>query len=102
MRTVTLAQASRTLAQYAAELDGDIVVVTERNRPVAALVSLRNVDRESLALSSHPDFIKLMAKARRETAAGRTLSLQDIRERVLPSRSRNRRARPAVRKRRGA
>src|SRR3990172_9273939 len=75
MRKVSLAQASRSLAEYATELDGDIVVITKGNQPLAALVSLRNVDRESWSLSSHPEFLKLIARARREIAKGKSLSL---------------------------
>jgi len=101
MKKVTIRQASRSLAQYAAELDDEIVVVTRRNRPLAALVPLRNVDRESLALSSHPEFLKLFKRARREIAAGRTLSLQEMRDRVLPRRPPNRRLQPAAPRRRG-
>jgi len=56
MRKLSLAQASQSLAKYAAELKNDIVVVTKGRRAVAALVPLKNVDRESLALSTHPEF----------------------------------------------
>ena len=101
MKKVTIRQASRSLAHYAAELDDEIVVVTRRNRPLAALVPLRNVDRESLALSSHPEFLKLVKRARREIGAGRTLSLQEMRDRVLPRRPAKRRLQPAAPRRRG-
>jgi len=52
VKTVKLASASRSLAEYAKELDEEIMVVTERNKPIAAVVPLKHVDRESLALSS--------------------------------------------------
>ena len=60
MKTIKLASASRSFAEYAKELDDQIVVVTDRNKPVAAVVPLKNVDRESLALSSHPEFLEIM------------------------------------------
>ena len=103
MRKVSLAQASRPLAEYASELNGDIVVVTKGNRPLAALVPLRNVDGESLVLSSHPEFLKLMTRARREIATGKSLSLQDMRDRVLGRRShpKKRLQSPAPRRRGG-
>src|SRR5437773_1879642 len=82
MKKMTLAQASRPLAQYASELKDEIVVVTEGKRAVAALVPLKNVDRESLALSTHPEFMKLVKRARAEFAAGRTVSLQEMRARA--------------------
>ena len=82
MKTLALSAASRSLAEYAAELDDDIVVLTERNRPVAAIVPLRNVDKESLALSTHPGFLALIERSRREVAAGKTLSLEEMRAAV--------------------
>ena len=91
MKTIKLASASRSLAEYAKELDDQIVVVIERNKPVAAVVPLRNVDRESLALSSHPEFLEIIAKSRRQFATGKTLSLEEMRRAVLPRRTANKR-----------
>jgi PHD/YefM family antitoxin component YafN of YafNO toxin-antitoxin module len=91
MKTIELASASRSLAEYAKELDDQIVVVTDRNKPVAAVVPLRNVDRESLALSTHPEFLEIIAKSRRQFAAGKTLSLEEMRRAVLPRRTANKR-----------
>ena len=82
MRQVPLARASRSLATYAAELNDEIVVVTKGKRAVAALVPLKNVDRETLTLSAHPEFLALVRKARAEIAAGRVLSLAEMRARI--------------------
>lgn len=87
MKTIKLESASRSLAAYAKELDDQIVVVTDRNKPVAAVVPLKNVDRESLALSSHPEFLEIIEKLRRQFAAGDTLSLEEMKRAVLPRRS---------------
>jgi hypothetical protein len=46
--------------------------------PVAALVSLKNVDRESLVLSTSPAFLRLMQAAREELARGDSVSLEEI------------------------
>jgi antitoxin (DNA-binding transcriptional repressor) of toxin-antitoxin stability system len=80
-------------------LDDEIVVVTEGTRPVAALVPLRNVDRESLALSAHPGFLRLVRRARAEVAAGKTLSLKEVR-RTFAARP-AKRLQPTAPKRRG-
>jgi len=101
MRKVSLAQASRPLAEYASELNGDIVVVTKGNRPLAALVSLRHIGQESWSLSSHPEFLKLITRARREIAKGKTLSLEEMRTRTVARRSPNKRVPPATPRRRG-
>ena len=80
MRTIQLSQASRPLAEYADELDDEIVVLMKKNRPVAAIVPLPNVDRESLSLSSNPKFLRLIQRSRADFAAGRKRSLQEVRE----------------------
>jgi antitoxin (DNA-binding transcriptional repressor) of toxin-antitoxin stability system len=79
MKTLALSTASRSLAEYASELDDEVVLLTRRNRPVAAIVPLRNVDRETLALSTHPGFLALIERSRREVAAGKTLSFAQMR-----------------------
>ena len=56
----------------------DAVVFTHRKKPVAALVSLRNVDRECLALGTNPEFAKIIESARREVREGRTVSVDDV------------------------
>jgi antitoxin (DNA-binding transcriptional repressor) of toxin-antitoxin stability system len=101
MKTVSITKASRSLAEYAIALNGDIVVVTKDNQPLAALVPLRNIDRESWALSSHPEFRRLMAKARREIAKGKTLSLEELRMRALRPRTSSKRGKSAASRRRG-
>jgi antitoxin (DNA-binding transcriptional repressor) of toxin-antitoxin stability system len=91
VKKVNLATADRSLAEYAAELHDEIVLLTKRNRAVAAIVPLKNVDPESLALSHHPEFLELIAQSRADFAAGRKLSLDEMRRAVLPKRSPNKR-----------
>ncbi len=79
MKTIKLSEASRSLAEYASELDDDIVLVTERNRPIAAVISLKNADREVLSLSRSPAFLKVIEQSRRDFAAGRSRSLAEVR-----------------------
>ena len=79
MKRVALTKASEPLSKYASELDNEIVVVTGRGRAVAALVPLHNVDRETLSLSSPPEFLELIERSRAEIAAGRTLTAAQIR-----------------------
>jgi hypothetical protein len=85
-----------------ADFRNDTVVLTQGKRAVAALIPLKNVDRESLTLSQHPEFLQLIARARAEFAADRTISLREMKRRVLPKRSPNKRIqRTARRARRG-
>ncbi|MGH8603565.1 MAG: hypothetical protein ACREXR_12565, partial [Gammaproteobacteria bacterium] len=64
MKAIELSEASKPLSEYAKELDGEIIVLTSDHKPVAALVSLKNVDRESLALSTDPEFMAIIEAAR--------------------------------------
>ena len=80
MKTIKLSEASRPLAEYASELDDDIVLITQRNRPIAAVVSLKNVDRAVLALNASPDFLKIIQRSRRDFSAGRSRSLAEVRK----------------------
>ena len=62
-----------------AETSGEeTLVFTRKTRPVAALVSLRKVDRESLALSTNPQFLRIIQNARKEVRAGKTISLENL------------------------
>ena len=84
MITIEMSTASKPLSQYANELDEDVVVLTLHDKPIAALVSLRDVDRESLSLSTNRDFLAIIARAREEFREGRTLSLEEVKRAVLP------------------
>jgi PHD/YefM family antitoxin component YafN of YafNO toxin-antitoxin module len=99
MKTIKLSEASRSLAEYATELDDDIVLVTSRNRPIAAVVSLKNADREVLALSRSPQFLKIIERSRRDLAAGRSRSLAEVRELFGLGRGANKRMQPPRKKR---
>ena len=82
MKTLELSTASKPLAEYANELDGEILVVVSNNTPVAALVSLQDVDLESLSLSTNPDFYEIIAHSRQEFTMGKTVSLDDMKREI--------------------
>lgn len=93
MKTIKLSEASRTLAEYAADLHDDILVLTERNRPVAAVVPLKPSDQGSVVLSGHPAFLELIARSRSEFRRGQTLSLGEM-KRAFSQQSPNKRLQP--------
>jgi antitoxin (DNA-binding transcriptional repressor) of toxin-antitoxin stability system len=82
MKTVDLAKASKSLSAYAHDLGEEPVILTVDDQPVAALVSLKNVDRESLVLSTSPAFLRLMQAAREELARGDNVSLEEIKREI--------------------
>ena len=102
MKTIKLSEASQALAEYAAGHRAEVVVLTERNRPVAALVPLKPADRESVALSGHPGFLDLIERSRAEFRRGQTLSLAEIKQEFPARRSPNRRLQPTKARRKPA
>ena len=83
MRTLEIEMATRPLSAYARELGDEILVLTSDREPVAAVVSLKNVDKESLSLSTNPEFMRIIEESRNEFRLGRTLSLDEMRKKVL-------------------
>jgi len=83
MKVIEISEASRSLSDYTKELDRGLIVVAYNNEPIAALVSLKNVDRESLALSTSPEFIEIIQAAREEFKSGKKLSLEEMKQEVL-------------------
>ncbi len=98
MKKLPLSSAVRPLADYVAAFGDETVVLTEGDRAVAAIVPLKNVDQESLVLSQHPEFLELIARSRADFAAGRTISMGEMKRRVLPKRSQNKRIQPTARR----
>ena len=79
MKTLELKSASKPLVEYAARL-GEGIVFTSRNKPVAALVSVKGADTESLALSMNARFMKLIRRARAEVSRGKVVSLERVKQ----------------------
>lgn len=78
MKAVKLPKAFESFVHAAESAEEETLVFTEKKRPVAALVSLRKVNRESVALSTNSEFMKIIDNARREIQTGRSISIEDI------------------------
>ena len=104
MKIIKLSDASQALTEYAAGRRNEVVVLTERNKPVAALVPLKAADRESLALSGHQEFLDLIERSRVQFRRGHTISLEKMKQKFTSKRSPNTRwsRRAAERRRRAA
>ena len=84
MKTIELSTATRPLAEYTDEIGDEMVVLTNHSKPVAAIVSLKHLDSESLALSMNAEFMEIIEQARREVAAGNVMTLEEMKRAVLP------------------
>ena len=82
MKSIEISQASRLLSDYVKELDEEIVVLTSNSEPVAAIVSLKNMDAESLSLSINEEFMEMIRKSREEFKSGKTVSFKQMKHEV--------------------
>jgi len=78
MKAMKLPKELQSFLEVAETAEEETLVFTKKKRPVAALVSLRKVDRESLSLSTNPQFLKIIDTARKEVRAGKTTSLEEL------------------------
>jgi hypothetical protein len=83
MKTIELSTALQPLSAYAEEFSNEIVVLTLHGKAIAAVVSLQEVDPESLLLSMNPEFMQIIQQARDEFKAGKKLSLEEMKREIL-------------------
>jgi prevent-host-death family protein len=82
MRTVEIDQATAPLAEYAEDLKREPVILTRRGTPVAALLSLEDVDLESLRVSLSPVFWEIIEQSRARMAKEGGISGDEMRRRL--------------------
>jgi PHD/YefM family antitoxin component YafN of YafNO toxin-antitoxin module len=87
MKVLELEKASKPLADYASDLGSDSLVITSNHKPVAALISIKDADRESLALGLSAEFGKIIRQARAEAKKGKVSSLKQVKEELLGKRT---------------
>lgn len=83
MKTLEITKVKKSLSSYIKGLGNEVVLLTENQEPVAVLISLSNLNRESLLLSMNPDFLEIIEKARQEFKEGKKLSLDKMKAEVL-------------------
>ena len=82
MKTVEMIEATAPLAEYAQGLNKEPVILTVDGKPFAALVSIEDVDWETITLGSHPEFIALIEQSRARQKAEGGLSSAEMRRRL--------------------
>jgi prevent-host-death family protein len=80
-RTIELAEATQSLAEYAQQVADGVIVVTRNGRPIAAVVALPHTDAETLTLSQSPPFLALIERSRARQAQEGGILSADMRER---------------------
>jgi prevent-host-death family protein len=82
MKTIELTKATATLAEYADKLGSEPVILTSNGKPVAALISLENMDLETIALSTDPQFLELIEHARTQHKSEGGIPAKEMRRRL--------------------
>jgi prevent-host-death family protein len=88
VKTVELAEAKASLSEYAREAKKQTLIVTQKGKPVLALMPLPpDTDLENLVVTTHPTFQAIMrrAEARYRTEGG--LSTEQVRQRLVGRRA---------------
>jgi prevent-host-death family protein len=82
MKTIDVNEATGTLAQYTRGLRREPVILTRRGKPVAALVSVKGDDWESVSLATNPDFIRIIEESRARQEAEGGIPIEEVRRRL--------------------
>lgn len=99
MKTVEMSRATGALADYARDVDDEPVIVTDHGRPVAALLPIENADRETVALSTNPQFLALIERSRRRQDSEGGISSDEMRRRLQTKARRSTPVRKGARRR---
>lgn len=91
MKTIDVNEATGTLADYTRRLRREPVLLTRRGKPVAALVSVKADDWESVSLATNPDFIRIIEESRARQEAEGGIPIEEVRRRLGLSKTQRRR-----------
>jgi antitoxin (DNA-binding transcriptional repressor) of toxin-antitoxin stability system len=64
MKKIELTEATKPLAEYVKEMDGQSVMIMYKGVALAALVPMDNADYETVSLSTNPEFIAMLERPR--------------------------------------
>lgn len=82
LRVIKMNEATQALAKYAQEVSSGPIIVTENGKPIAAVISLENIDAETISLSTNPQFLALIEQSRARLKAEGGVSSEDMRRRL--------------------
>jgi prevent-host-death family protein len=65
LKTIELSEATASLTDYALAAQRSPVIVTKKGKPLAAVISLKDLDWEAVRLSLDDRFISIIERSRR-------------------------------------
>ncbi len=82
MKVLEISQAPASLADYAGDVVRESVVVFTNGKPIAALLSIDDVDIETLLLSSNRDFLAMLEQSRDRLKSEGGITSQEMRRKL--------------------
>ncbi len=81
MKAVDKREATRSLADYASEIQAGPVIVADQGHSVAALVPIENADLETVSHSTNRRFLDLIERSRFRVQEEGSVSAEEMRRR---------------------
>ncbi len=85
MRTIALENHDSALREIINLISQEPLVVTEKGKPLAAIVGIDQDTIEALALGNNPDFLAIIARSRESYRRHGGISLDEIRRELEES-----------------
>lgn len=83
MKAVALAKVKDDLSRYLRQAEREEIVITRHGQPAAVLIGFEGEeDWFEYRLEHHPEFVRRIAEARAEVAAGRGVPLRSLKPRA--------------------
>jgi antitoxin (DNA-binding transcriptional repressor) of toxin-antitoxin stability system len=82
MKVLEQTEATAPLAEYAAGIDQEPVIITSNGKPIAALLPIENADLETVSLSTNPKFLELIERSRVRHRTEGGISSEEMRHRL--------------------
>jgi prevent-host-death family protein len=82
MKKVEISKASGPLSEYARRARKGPIIVVKNGKPVAAVVSVRNADDETVSLSTNRRFLAIIERSRSRLKKAGGISPKEIRRRL--------------------
>lgn len=82
MKKIEMDKATAPLSKYAREVSKEPMILTDKGKPVAALVPIENADLETVTLSTNLQFLALIERSRARQKSEGGISSEDMRRRL--------------------
>ncbi len=82
MKMLEMTKATAPLVKYAQDVSKEPLILTANGKPIVVLMSIEDVDWETVTLSTHPQFLALIKQSRERQKAEGGISATELRRRL--------------------